>query len=867
MASLLEPPISNVNSGMQRSESAKNQARLISPPNVQGMHGEDLPTPYHRRSVSNPHVDLSLTRPIAKNLAKFSPMQGININTHVRNTSNAMIAAAALAAAAEVPLPLKTTPSDTVLGDPLEDRVKSAPKPSAPKATTGGKRKANKNLGVGAKTPLEPGTVSQPPPPLDSKPPLVPPHVPSLESYKVDPDSGAIGCICELADDDGYTIQCDICFRWQHCLCMGFKTSDEVPEAEYRCYYCDPKKWGRIDAEKCRAETLARLDRDRTEKEAKEIMQSNLKRKASTSEKPERKKRAENGITSSDKVQGPLNPGVIEVEPSIVDNLPNKDNELLTDGVTAEAYESVYFRTKINDYKTPEIKATFETWGEKVRELYESLPKAQQKKPIGGVEVMSMAQFKALKLSRLILPNHGKYLESHKANAPKKGKFNKTAIHVGPYSENQKQKFGGFSKLALIMTSDVGETTEVPTGTTVIEYVGELDILLNYAADNTNQFSLWGTTKPRVADSCIQTGIDSLDIVLDSRFVGNEARFIRKACHNASNCALKVVYIPESNLFKFLVVTTRPISFLPSKAEEELRLDWKWASTHPINKVSEAGQCKFDQLEDSEKAALISCVDNILHFTECGCSTSNANLSCSIFKVKKATSYLLRSTRKASGISTVNLMRPKDELVIVLSKYSHVLWDQRLLERARLIDMRLTVSTETISELDPVDDADDVKSSKENHTVRPAVYFKVPFRRQIPTKKHALISPESETSEISFLPNLNEELPFEVLPEVSRKIDEMIDAKLQSDAKIAPPDPKSGTTGIVSPGIATGLTSAEPPIVLVSGETSKAPSMSVAPSETNDPSSSSTGPLVESPKVNSPKVKKLSFADYKRKKM
>lgn len=49
-------------------------------------------------------------------------------------------------------------------------------------------------------------------------------------------DSGVIRCICIFDDDDGFSIQCERCFAWQHGLCVNV-TPDAVPES-YICPLC-----------------------------------------------------------------------------------------------------------------------------------------------------------------------------------------------------------------------------------------------------------------------------------------------------------------------------------------------------------------------------------------------------------------------------------------------------------------------------------------------------------------------------------------------------------------------------------------------------------------------------------------------------
>lgn len=53
-------------------------------------------------------------------------------------------------------------------------------------------------------------------------------------------DDGTIRCICGYDHDDGFTIQCEKCLVWQHAACVGI-TEDCVPN-EYFCEKCLPRK-------------------------------------------------------------------------------------------------------------------------------------------------------------------------------------------------------------------------------------------------------------------------------------------------------------------------------------------------------------------------------------------------------------------------------------------------------------------------------------------------------------------------------------------------------------------------------------------------------------------------------------------------
>lgn len=561
---------------------------------------------------------------------------------------------------------------------------------------------------------------------------------PPLETYKVDPDLGLIGCVCDIDDDDGFTIQCDICFRWQHCLCMGFMTSEEVPEDEYKCYYCDPNKWGKFNAEKCRAETLARITNEKktmannvqatsgasteenTEERRTDMEDSTKEKRKSHNqdklEKNEKRRKVEEGGGDNATEQSVGEKQITPSEPE----LPNPANQLLDDGISAENYQSVYFKLKSNDYKNNSVKEHLEQVGTYFQSFAASLTKAEQLKL--PIEFQSMAGYKQTKFCRIILPNQIRYLQSHREHKVKtSGSRNKYSIQVKSYNENLKQKFNAVSKLGLFLSlneshghsnnlglsltlSSNNSPSVVPGGTPIIEYLGEINFFSNYTEEKINQYKTLGCTKQYVVKTTLNVQNDmSLDLVLDSRFVGNESRFIRKACPNSTNCKIVPIYIHSKNLFKFIVVTKHDIELTPETPEVELSLDWDWDDSHPIQRFYKDPSIKFEQLNEEDRKKLIIGIDNLLPFVDCGCNNAlgtNYQSQCAVFKVKKAITFLLRSQRKASQISNINLSKSKEELLFPHRTKEYHSWTERLGDRDKLIQMKLSVSTsDTLNEL------------------------------------------------------------------------------------------------------------------------------------------------------------------------
>lgn len=111
--------------------------------------------------------------------------------------------------------------------------------------------------------------------------------------------------------------------------------------------------------------------------------QQGTKRKQLNSEKADNKKRKTEDKTStntnsSNSASGSPAPKFQSPRPDEMDDLPNKDNELLEDGITAESYQSVYYNLKENDYKRQAIKEFIDNIGLDFAGQFFKLPKLEQ---------------------------------------------------------------------------------------------------------------------------------------------------------------------------------------------------------------------------------------------------------------------------------------------------------------------------------------------------------------------------------------------------------------------------------------------------------------------------------------------------------
>ncbi|KAH3662489.1 hypothetical protein OGAPHI_005741 [Ogataea philodendri] len=275
----------------------------------------------------------SSVRPLDQKVAR-SPGPAAAALAKGSSNNKAMVAAAALAAAAATPLPLLTREKEE------EEQVKEEK------------------------------------------------HSDSIVAYAVDPDSGEIGCICGYEHDDGFTIQCDRCFRWQHAVCMGIDDIDEVPET-YLCYLCDPTLV--VSAEKARQLQAVRLQPKRRRPNNTSLTGSTQSRRELVDSKPPNS--SANKKRKSGSAEAP----------------EDDDNS----GGAVERYQTLYFEIKAVEYKTSSV-----------RSLIKKLPKLVADRDANPIRFDKEKAFRDVLLDR-------------------------SKLEVKSLPENSKARFNGLSKLYL----------------------------------------------------------------------------------------------------------------------------------------------------------------------------------------------------------------------------------------------------------------------------------------------------------------------------------------------------------------------------------------------------------------------------------
>ena len=358
----------------------------------------------------------------------------------------------------------------------------------------------------------------------------------SAEKHVAAEDTGTIRCICGIDDDDGFTICCDRCLIWQHGECVTIYTRQQLEKNDsllpemYLCDRCNPRDFD--------IERAVRLQKERIASESRPTTKG---RKAG-------KSRSNNSHNSPASISG---------------NTPRDDN-----GDSAPRKSS---STGKNDGKRPRMtpKASSESTTvlkqqhtPSVNEALESEYKVEYM-PISECEALTFDNVDNVRLCAEIAHNisrEGRHaslptpltLTDTVADAIRQMKtfpprtIPKVAVHrVQHLSERISYRGPKF---------ELHAAQEYRTDDFIIEYVGQLSSVWDYKNDPINQYQRTGHVKRHVLFS----PLSEVDLCIDARRKGNEARYIRGSCK--PNAALSIVTTLKPGIVRFGLFASSPIA-------------------------------------------------------------------------------------------------------------------------------------------------------------------------------------------------------------------------------------------------------------------------------------------------------------------
>ncbi|KAF9435278.1 hypothetical protein BGZ76_006575 [Entomortierella beljakovae] len=523
----------------------------------------------------------------------------------------------------------------------------------------------------------------------------------SGDNEEDDEDAGIIRCICNYTDDDGFTIQCERCFVWQHAVCVGIVQSN-VPD-EYLCELCSPRpvdrkraneiqRRGNIERKKEKSPSRRKPSVGRPRKQFGHSEQSPTPTSSSLNTK-------ENGLHHNPVINGPANgyqgkssSGLVDVNgkkvkstgttnnsskpspqypqsqtptPTTSSSQPyhstqkNKssgqgngsrisssaieeddvDMESDSQDEVQDSYQSEFSPVETNIVASKAVQELF-------RQVIAQFRQAQSRKrslsltssvklelvasnPCGSggnnsnnnnnSNVTTLSNFDGMDTSS----NSQSSLATSSAH-PNADPLNVVSMEreslARPLMKTAVKHVLSSSKLSHSPASQYGLFAEsnISAGRFMMEFKGEVSLKSLYMADPINQYSILAAPKPFVLFH------PQLNLVVDARRSGNDARFVRRSC--VPNTEVKSIVVPG---VQDQTVHLGLFAKVPIGKGQEITLDWDWNTEHlafqPIKSLQEKPKDGSNKkaIKDIRKAKH-QVASTLLAQTDCACEDKDS---------------------------------------------------------------------------------------------------------------------------------------------------------------------------------------------------------------------------------------------------
>lgn len=441
---------------------------------------------------------------------------------------------------------------------------------------------------------------------------------PDRPAHYMGEDNTTIRCICGIEEDDGFTIQCEGCFAWEHGLCFGYTDEESAPD-KYYCELCDPRP---VDPE------LARARQTEAKTFASFAEQSRLPSllnpaKGVPSGRPKGRKRPRQTQTATDgetdqqmtdlgkdpsatvqptKPKRKVTAGKPRSKPSVHEPTPGPsvppvfkeplppvdfDDEYFTvepwtleyTPVRVNVVRGVVPRRRMAEFYHEWVDAELDEVGNSKRNLTNpsGLPSPTE---TGVLRLSPDHLFPSLDFDILAPPVPpvrltGEDLAEMSARTHVELIEDTTSFMPLDYAEVASA--GVYARPAIYGVF-IDKATSL--GSLLGEYLGEVVDSESYRRDPTNQYAGLGTTKPYVRSLG-----PPINLVIDARGYGSDMRFMRNSCH--PNAVLRPILLQQDDehrpLLKFGVFAARSIA-----RGEEITLGWEWDDQHVVHALRNA---------------------------------------------------------------------------------------------------------------------------------------------------------------------------------------------------------------------------------------------------------------------------------------
>ena len=348
--------------------------------------------------------------------------------------------------------------------------------------------------------------------------------------------SDSINCICGYTFDDGFSIACDDCSRWCHAACFQI-VQGGVPE-EWRCWVCAPRP---VDRE--------RAVRLQTQRKQDAIRAENEKRRRQTSPGVERKPRRQGALAIDGSNPRRKRRASVNVHPT------GEDEHVTIDEPWVQSYIPIFRDIVPHQEARDNLRSQAKHWR--------------------GVSALSPP------------PNPPGPLDSSPVVLSTSPPPTQTSIRPLPHSSFSHPILSSHTNPSVLPPSYAMHTTQsIPSSKFITPYTSTIIPSSAYLSDPLNAYAHHGMPKPFV-----HLFGPPLDVALDARITGNEARFVRSGCR--PNAVLRPVICPrakgsdehdpsskrsDSETLTFAVFALRDI-----KPNEEVVLGWEWDDGNAVH--------------------------------------------------------------------------------------------------------------------------------------------------------------------------------------------------------------------------------------------------------------------------------------------
>ncbi|TGZ82599.1 hypothetical protein EX30DRAFT_192247 [Ascodesmis nigricans] len=429
--------------------------------------------------------------------------------------------------------------------------------------------------------------------PSPSGPLQIPTNSIPTPSEKAVDSSGEIRCICDYADDDGYTICCDECETWQHYVCMGLPPGNAP--SKYKCPRCSPRP---VDAKKAREIQRIRRQEDdeRTKTTTVTTTTTTTKRKRTTGVS-HKKKDSHAGVSVSSGKSGSnaeKNGHGKTTSPRESQPTTSRKRNARGNGHHSSAAGSPgYFPDRNDDDDADADKYKFE---------FTDI--SNQSDRYSSDEVKNYL-LEAADPSNTAYNKFVKHLTRSEFSTPK------ASVRSIP---DHSKAFSVYPPFGFVLDAPCAK------GKPVALFKGEVGMQDAYMNHPPNQYAVLHHPKTYVIFH------PDLHICIDARNWGTEARFARRSCR--PNCSIAALVLEDAAEPKvaFALYANEAL-----KAGTEVTIGWDWDST-PLSKQLAHHDFDFSKISAEELFQVATWVNNLLENTTCAC---NGGDECLLARIKK----------------------------------------------------------------------------------------------------------------------------------------------------------------------------------------------------------------------------------------